>query len=284
MALTDKLKAIANGFRSSRGTTKEYSLDEMAILAAEPASTRAVVEPLTVTENGTYTPSDGVDGYNPVTVNVASTGGSEWEEQFMAAIERDKSKPVTKLPDGLTKIAEYAFYNYNGLTLTSLPAGITSIGDSAFNSCIQIALTSLPAGLTSIGSSAFRSCSKLALTSLPTGLTSIGSSAFSSCSNLALTSLPTGITSIGSSAFESCSNLALTSLPAGIKSIGGMAFKKCDKLTELTFNGKPTSITDTAFQYCFNLHTINVPWAEGEVSGAPWGATNATINYNYTGG
>lgn len=35
MALTDKLRAIGNGFRSSRGTTKEYSLAEMAVLAAE---------------------------------------------------------------------------------------------------------------------------------------------------------------------------------------------------------------------------------------------------------
>lgn len=35
MALIDKLKAIADGFRASRGTTKEYSLDEMAVLAAE---------------------------------------------------------------------------------------------------------------------------------------------------------------------------------------------------------------------------------------------------------
>lgn len=35
MALIDKLKAIADGFRASRGTSKEYSLDEMAVLAAE---------------------------------------------------------------------------------------------------------------------------------------------------------------------------------------------------------------------------------------------------------
>ena len=34
MALTDKLKAIADGFRSSRGTTEKLSLDEMAALAA----------------------------------------------------------------------------------------------------------------------------------------------------------------------------------------------------------------------------------------------------------
>ena len=33
------------------------------------------VLPLEITENGTYTAQDGVDGYSPVTVNVASSGG-----------------------------------------------------------------------------------------------------------------------------------------------------------------------------------------------------------------
>ena len=36
MALTDKLTAIANGFRTSRGTEDKYTLDQMAVLAAEP--------------------------------------------------------------------------------------------------------------------------------------------------------------------------------------------------------------------------------------------------------
>lgn len=35
-----------------------------------------VIEPLNVTENGTYEVPEGVDGYSPVTVNVAGSGGS----------------------------------------------------------------------------------------------------------------------------------------------------------------------------------------------------------------
>lgn len=37
------------------------------------------------------------------------------------------------------------------------------------------------------------------------------------------------------------------------------------------------------FENCPNLMNIYVPWAEGRVEGAPWGAENATITYNYTG-
>ena len=52
----------------------------------------------------------------------------------------------------------------------------------------------------------------------------------------------------------------------------------------ITFKGKPYEISSFAFESSFSLTTINVPFSEGEVSGAPWGATSATINYNYTGG
>ena len=114
------------------------------------------------------------------------------------------------------------------------------------------------------------------------GYTKVRDYAFTGCSNLALTSLPAGVTSIGNGAFTGCSNLALTSLPAGVTSIGIEAFVNCTSLTSITFKGTPTTIASSAFDGCTNLTDIKVPWAEGAVSGAPWGATNATITYNYT--
>lgn len=91
------------------------------------------------------------------------------------------------------------------------------------------------------------------------------------------------VTSIGNHTFNGCTNLAITSLPSGLSSIGVYAFNGCSSITAITFKGKPTIIERNVFNGCINLKTINVPWAEGEVDGAPWGATNATINYNYTG-
>ena len=93
-----------------------------------------------------------------------------------------------------------------------------------------------------------------------------------------------GYTKIRDYLFYNCMNLALTSLPAGITSIGDSAFSICINLTSITFEGTPTTIASNAFNYCTNLTTINVPWAEGAVANAPWGATYATINYNYTEG
>ena len=138
-------------------------------------------------------------------------------------------------------------------------------------------------GHTKIRYNAFSGCTSLALTSLPEGLTSIGARAFSGCTNLALTSLPEGLTSTYQNAFQDCKNLALTFLPESLTSIGNRTFYGCTSLTSITFKGTPTTISSWAFDGCTNLTDIKVPWSEGAVKNAPWGATNATITYNYTG-
>ena len=71
-------------------------------------------------------------------------------------------------------------------------------------------------------------------------------------------------------------------LPNGLTKIGNYAFYNFAGLTEITFKSTPTTISSSAFSGCTNLTTIRVPWAEGEVSGSPWGATSATLIYDYT--
>ena len=174
-------------------------------------------------------------------------------------------------------------YDADGNLIDVNLVGYTAIRHYAFYNCKNLALTSLPSEITSIGAGAFYNCYDLTLISLPSGITSIGTYTFFNCYNLALTSLPSGITSIGTYAFYTCSSLALTSLPSGLTNIASYAFRDCTGLTSITFHGKPSVIDGSAFVGCTNLKTINVPWASGEVANAPWGATNATINYNYTG-
>ena len=92
-----------------------------------------------------------------------------------------------------------------------------------------------------------------------------------------------GYETIRAYAFYNCFDLALTTLPSGITNIGDYAFVECSSLVSLTFEGTPENIGASAFADCNNLTTINVPWAEGAVANAPWGAANATIHYGYTG-
>lgn len=197
------------------------------------------------------------------------------------------NKTITNFafPNDTTEIKDGTFYGCSELALTSLPSGLSTIGEYAFCGCSKLALTSLPENLNDVGKYAFKNCSSLALTSLPTSMYEIHEGTFYGCSSLALTSLPEGVTKIYSYAFNSCSKLALTSLPDGLQSISNNAFSGCTGLKTITFTNDAQTpnitIAANAFNGCTNLTTINVPWAEGAVANAPWGATNATINYNY---
>lgn len=72
MALTDKLTNIGNAIRTKTGGTDLIKLADMPneILSIETGGAEPIVRPLNITSNGTYTAPNGVDGYNPVTVNV----------------------------------------------------------------------------------------------------------------------------------------------------------------------------------------------------------------------
>ena len=54
-----------------------YDTTENNEVTVDVSGSSSVVQPLSVTQNGTYTPPSGVDGYAPVTVNV-SGGGEDW--------------------------------------------------------------------------------------------------------------------------------------------------------------------------------------------------------------
>lgn len=190
----------------------------------------------------------------------------------------------SSLPSGLTSIGANAFRDCSQLALTELPSGITQIDEDTFSNCSKLALTELPNGLKRIGTYAFCNCSNLALTELPSGITSIGQNAFMNCTKLAVSTLPSGVTYLNDSVFRGCTSIVSMEIPIGVTNVVGVPFRDCTGLVTVTFRGKPSFNSPSPFSGCTNLTTINVPWAEGAVSGAPWGATNATINYNYTGG
>ena len=96
----------------------------------------------------------------------------------------------------------------NTRTSYSIPNSVTSIGEYAFYDCRSLSSVSIPSSVTSIGEYAFKDCSSLSSVSIPSSVTSIGSGVFSRCSNLSGVSIPGSVTSIGNSAFSYCSSLA----------------------------------------------------------------------------
>lgn len=107
----------------------------------------------------------------------------------------------------------------------------------------------------------------------------IGEYAFYNCYELSLSELPSELEEIQQKAFANCFEIVISEIPKTVKVIGSSAFASCNSMTNLTFKGVPTSIANNAL--ATTITTINVPWSEGEVANAPWGAKNATIIYDY---
>lgn len=193
---------------------------------------------------------------NEMITAIQNSGGGSDTEMLIALVRRNASDIV--IPEGAKVIGIYAFYNYSNLKSLFIPDTIIEIASSAFYGCVNLNLTSLPNGITNIGSYAFLNCKALELTSLPESLRSIGGYAFKGCIGLKSISIPETVNTVNIGAFESCTGLET-----------------------VTFKKAPTTLNGGAFNLCTNLKTIKVPWAEGEVANAPWGATNATIIYNW---
>lgn len=69
-------------------------------------------------------------------------------------------------------------------------------------------------------------------------------------------------------------------LDDSVKIIEKKAFDDCSSLKEITLSNSIKYIDANAFD-TYDPIIINCPWEEEEIPGAPWGAWNATINYNY---
>lgn len=248
---------------------------------------------LNITENGsqTITPDTGYDGLSRVDVSVnVSGGGSSAPTVGFVPSGWDADGYITNGTWYGKNIPAGAFCNSSvsvrgwRLTNITLPDNLVFIYNQAFYCCTDLLLTTLPDTVRYIHPSAFCKCTSLQLDKLPDSLKELGTSAFSGCTSLVLTSIDnaTHISALKSSVFSGCTSLELSVIPAQITSIEAFAFQNCTGLTQITFKGTPTSIHMNAFKGCSNLTVINVPWAEGEVANAPWGATNATINYGVT--
>lgn len=113
---------------------------------------------------------------------------------------------------------------------------------------------------------------------LPYGTTAIRNYSFFKNSIIKSVSIPETVTSIGVESFRECSGLTSIEIPASVTTVGYRAFWYDMGLTTVIFRGKPSDIRSDTF-LSSGVLDIYVPWAEQEVSGAPWGAVNATIHY-----
>ena len=84
-ATSTEFTAVADAIRTKGGTSAQLIWPNGFVSAVQAIPTgSAVIQSLSVTQNGTYNPPSGVDGYAPVTVNVS--GGGEGPIYYGASI------------------------------------------------------------------------------------------------------------------------------------------------------------------------------------------------------
>ena len=150
------------------------------------------------------------------------------------------------IPNSVTSIGDYAFYECSSLTSITIPESVTSIGENAFRNCYALASITIPNSVTSIGESAFYGCSSLTSVTIGNSVTSIGWYAFYGCSSLTSVTIGESVTSIGSSAFRDCSSLTSITIPNSVTSIGDYTFAYCSSLTSVTCEAEtPPTVGDT---------------------------------------
>jgi hypothetical protein len=88
------------------------------------------------------------------------------------------------IPDSISSIGEYAFYQCSSLTNLIIPNSFKSIGRNAFWNCYNLKSITIPDSVTSINGSAFAYCYSLASVTIGSGVTSISNGAFDNCIRL----------------------------------------------------------------------------------------------------
>ena len=175
-----------------------------------------------------------------------------------------KQMVTVEIPDTVTEIGDYAFYEWNNLENVTMSSNITSIGERAFLNCNNLTGITIPESVTSIGEDAFYCCSSLTNIVIPNSVTSIGRRTFGNCSSLTNITIPESVTSIGYEAFSDCSSLTSITIPESVTSIGNGAFCDCSSLTNITIPESVTSIGYRAFYGCRSLTSITI--SEGVTS------------------
>ena len=124
-------------------------------------------------------------------------GGSAVTEETLKALI-DKTITSIDIPNGVTKIGGYMFYNCTNLASVTIPDTVTVVDHNSFRGCSSLTSVTIPDGVVNIGSAAFYGCSSLTSVSIPSSVTTIGStSIFQNCTNLENVTLGEGFNANG---------------------------------------------------------------------------------------
>lgn len=224
--------------------------------------------------------------------------GDETLSAFIISRNVPEGNPVDFYDEVVKSLKGYALRGLRGVQSINLPF-VTSLATHAIMGCPDLVSVSLPLCTTITGNNALRENPNLENVELPLlktvsdycfdddnklqtinlpSLTSCSTGLFFGCRRLESAIMPR-LSNMGANTFYSCPAIRQIDLPS-VKTIGSNQITGCTSLEVINIGPSITSINSQAFQNAPEGLVINLPVAEGAISGAPWGATSAVINYN----
>ena len=159
------------------------------------------------------------------------------------------------IPNTVTSIGSYAFYNTAISGYLAIPNSVTEIGEGAFENCRELNSLSLPSNLKRIENRTFNACGFSGGLTIPNSVTEIGEKAFYNCTGFNGTlTLSNKLETIGESAFNGCTGFTGSlKLPSSLTDIGYGAFMNCKYFTSLELSNALSVIPEYAFKGCEGL-------------------------------
>ena len=194
----------------------------------------------------------------------------------------------TAIPNTVTTIGKYAFYNV-AITSLTIPESVTTIEEAGIIFCQKLTSLHISKSVTSIAPRTCNSCPLLTSltvdpenpvydsrdncngiiqtatntlvaacksTVIPASVPIIGERAYCDMNSSTIT-IPDHIITIGKAAFRS-SYITSVDIPSSVTTIGQEAFTQCSYLASVTIPASVTSIGQSAFSSCPKLKTVVV--------------------------
>ena len=273
------------------GLTKGYTQGSHDPIEGECRYCKHGIFSYTTTDGKTIPLASNIDFGSKILSHTVDNNGNciiEFEGKFTRIPDRAfqntkiNSKDIC-IPNTVTSIGSYAFYNTAISGYLAIPNSVTEIEEGAFENCMNLnSSLSLPSNLKRIEKSTFHACGFSGGLTIPNSVTEIGEKAFYNCTgfNGTLTlsnkletigvsafygctgftgslTLPSSVTTIGQSAFYGCRSFTKLELPNTLSVIPTQAFAHCRSLSgELVIPASVTEIGNNAFSDCQNLNAV----------------------------